>query len=76
MPFSHTLLAGLILRPDGRLHLLSHGLEDDPAESLVEEAVDDKVHDGVEHEEEVVHGGHAHEPDGRPEAIAAQNHLE
>ena len=57
------------------LDLLSDELEDDPLEALVEAAVDDKVHDAVEHEEEVVDGGHAHEPDGRPEVVAAADDV-
>ena len=69
------MLAGLVLRPDRRLYLLPHGLEDDPAEALVEEAVDDEVHDGVEHQQQVVDRGHAHEPHGGPETVAANYHL-
>lgn len=75
LSFRLTLLAGLVLRVRWRLHLLAQGLQDDPAEALVEEAVDDKVHDGVEHQHQVVDRGQAQKPRGRPEVVAAEDHL-
>ncbi len=50
--------------------------EDNLLEALVEDAVDDKVGEGVEDEEEMVHRGHAHVPDRREEVVTAANHLD
>lgn len=62
------------MTPRPGFHLPAHELEYDPLEALVEEAVDEEVHDAVEDEEEVVDGSHAHEPDGRPEVVPAADH--
>ena len=67
-------LRRLSLTPRPGLDLPADHLEHDPLEAVVEGAVDDEVHDAVEHEEEVVDRRRADEPDGREEGVAASDH--